>query len=162
MRGQLPSSAHVRPRWTDALLSVHKQHVLLPSPPVWFWLSGPQTGGDVCSLRRRQLLFLPPLHLSTSPLICWRRWHLPQSGLNVCAPVGGSCPGRNFDGGGASRGYCVNANGHIYVDSQRISVCTLRSKRSPVHVPGARRACRGILVQSKRSRSASVTIVRDT
>lgn len=100
MRGQLPSSAHVRPRWTDALLSVHKQHVLLPSPPVWFWLSGPQTGGDVCSLRRRQLLFLPPLHLSTSPLICWRRWHLPQSGLNVCAPVGGSCPGRNFDGGG--------------------------------------------------------------
>lgn len=79
VRGQLPGSAHVQPGRTGALLSVHKQRVLLPSPPVCSWLSGPQTGGDVCSPRHRQLLFLsappflPPLlpfalHLSFNPL----------------------------------------------------------------------------------------------
>lgn len=123
--GRARTAARLRPRpaQTDRRPSLRAQ-TARPLPRLH--LSGPQTGGDVCSLRHRQLLFLSaPLLFSpvsfplpsTSPLICWRRWHLPQSGLNVCAPVGGGCPGRNFDLGGgahASRSYCVNANGQIY------------------------------------------------
>lgn len=55
--GQLPHSIHVEPRRTDALLSAHKQRVLLPSPPACSSLSGSQTGGDVRSLGHCHLLF---------------------------------------------------------------------------------------------------------
>lgn len=115
----------------------------------------------------------PPLP-STSPLICWRRWHLPQSGLRVCAPVGGGCPGRRGGGGrggGQPEVLCECKWPHIHGRSSltarlRVHVeikeeSSPRSWSEPVmtspayalgNVAPGNGACRGVLVKSKRSR----------